>query len=86
MTDEAPRETGLPEGFRLTEPHHPECFTARRGGEFVVYDGSVHGLNKNGTGRGSTLWHAFRCNDLKCESRMLVRWDVLMKFVSGGRS
>lgn len=32
--------------------------------------------------RGSYRWHAFDCNDLDCEARILVREDIIVALVA----
>lgn len=72
------------EGFRLIGEHRDGCFAERDkdGLTFIVHAGIRCDLNRNGVGRGSTIWHVFRCNNLRCDAQMLVRWDTLSRFVT----
>lgn len=71
-------------GFFVKPKHSDKCYLAEQGREeFIVYDGSIHTLKRNGQRGGSTMWHMFRCNCLACEAVAYVRWDVLMVFVAG---
>jgi hypothetical protein len=70
-------------GFKLSEPHHPECLCENDEDSivFIVPDGTEY-RDTIGRKGGSHTWYRFRCNDPDCEARMLVRWDVLSEFVS----
>lgn len=78
-----------PTGFKLETKHGEGCFVMRDSDEiqFVVVDAKapVARLDALGRkpGRGAGVeWHRYRCNDPRCPARMLVRWDVLARFVS----
>lgn len=72
-------------GFKLEPDHHPDCWYGDGEDDctFIVPNGTVH---RDRIGRrqkhASSTWYAFRCNDPKCPAQMLVRWDVLSRFVT----
>ena len=70
------------EGFKQLGEHVEGCHAVARGPAFIVHDGKDFHRKRNGDRNGSTMWHRFICNDTKCNAVMLVRWDVLAKFVS----
>ena len=73
------------DGFQMVGEHVEGCRAAQDedGITFIVYDRPTFDRKRNGHRGGSTLWHSFRCNDTRCEARMLVRWDTLSAFVGG---
>jgi hypothetical protein len=71
-------------GLFVKPAHSDKCYLRAQGREeFIVYDGSVHNLKRNGHKGGSTMWHTFRCNCLDCDAVAYVRWDMLMVFIAG---
>lgn len=74
------------DGFRLRIPHTDTCWLQTGEMPFVTYDGQMYGLNIRGAGRGSQMWHRFRCNNTDCDAVMIVRWDVMARFVSGSHA
>lgn len=69
------------EGFYLAIPHSDTCFIKDESDPFALHDGYDFSLNKRGTGRGSTGFHRFRCNDMSCEAILRVRFDVLSQWL-----
>lgn len=74
----------MADGFYMLGEHCEGCRAANDpdGLTFIVHEGMHFNRKRNGHRGGSTLWHHFRCNDTRCEARMLVRWDALAAFVS----
>jgi hypothetical protein len=78
-------------GVRLEAPHHADCLCAKRDDEFTFIVQPLRSdplpeyeyFARDGTKRGSNVnWQRFRCNDMKCPATVLIRWDVLARFVT----
>jgi hypothetical protein len=69
------------DGFKLDVPHSEDCLAVTAPRPFVLHDGVEWRRDKRGRRGGSRMWHRFRCNDPKCPSIVLVRWDVLADVV-----
>lgn len=76
------------EGFKVLGTHCPGCLGERDedGLTFIVHDRVRWDRDKIGRLGGSTGWHYFKCNDVKCSAELAVRWDVLAKFINAGAS
>jgi hypothetical protein len=74
------------DGYKLEGEHRPDCRAVDDpdGLTYIVHGGADHTLRRNGHRGGSTMWQRFRCNDPHCRAAMLVRWDVLARFVKEG--
>lgn len=76
------------EGFKLEVDHRPDCFLKDDPAPFIVLDRAKGGYDfsrrRNGARGGGTLFFRFVCNDPDCPARMLVRWDVLSKWIGRG--
>jgi hypothetical protein len=72
-----------PEGVKLFTPHRDGCHAAPDPEHlvFIVHQGVTFDRKINGHRGGSTMWHAFRCNDPFCPAEAGVRWDVLAAFI-----
>jgi hypothetical protein len=72
------------EGFKLDVPHSKDCWLRDDPEPFVCAAGNAWGRKKNGHRGGATHWFRFRCNCPACPAILLVRWDVLVRFINKG--
>jgi hypothetical protein len=72
------------DGFKLLGQHVEGCYglADEDGITFVVQAGVEWDRDRIGRKGGSTMWHRFKCNDIRCEAVLLVRWDTLAAFVN----
>lgn len=80
------------EHFKQLGEHHPDCFMLLHSSgsdpeAFIVHDGAEYRdrIGRKVKGTNGSRWERYRCNDPKCEAVMLVRWDALARFISGGK-
>lgn len=71
------------DGFYRIGAHSPDCYSR----EFCVLDRERpydFSRRKNGYRNGSRMFYRFVCNDIDCSAVLLVRWDVMGKFINRG--
>lgn len=86
--------TGYPEGFRVEAPHIKGCWALEPEHaplhSICSDDGHVY-RDKSGGNRGGKgyRWLRFRCNNIECTGRVIVRANVIADWIysqmSGGR-
>lgn len=72
------------DGFVLDGRHREGCWCEHNedGLTFIVLDKTIFRDKLGRKSAASQMWFPFRCNDPDCGARMLVRWDVLSRFVT----